>query len=1035
MKLKTIIIVLYLFIFQIQVFSQNITISTAGTPQSMVSSLATGCSEINNVVYTGAPNAIGTFANGESLGISEGVILSTGNVSNAIGPNSSGNTASAFGQPGDALFDATFGFPSTDAAVLEFDFVAYGNNAFLTFIFASEAYPELNLTQLADAMGIFVTGPGVGNIPYNNTNIALVPGTSDSITNGTINNVMGSAFYVENTNNFFEFDGYTIPINLSFATVPCVSYHIKIVVADLNPAFDSAILIGSESFKTDFALTIQNYSTSGGLYDLTEGCTNTLVVVRQDMDTLTAMPYILPFDLTITGTSTEGVDFVGISTGQYFISPYEAYISIDYTAIIDNLTEGIETIIFTFSHPSLCDSSCTAIYEIEIDIIDNYPLVAGIVENDTGICATLTSFIDLHTYLPTNMDPSTVSYSWSTNANSANTPSVNIAPPQGVQSLYCVTITDECEQSTVDCINVTNSDFSGIQLITEDNICFGDEFGTVVVLENGGMGPYYYQWNAGGLGTDSTNNINNMPAGSFGVTVTDTIGCTFNSNFVITQPDSIYYSTSVFDPKCHDFTDGSILFQMFAGVPTYTYQWSNGETTPSLSNIPAGTYVVTTSDQNGCGDIITIVVNEPDPLVLSASSDVAICLGQTTPLNAEVIGGTPMYYYSWSDGASGPFTSVTPATSTIYTVQATDINGCLSNIEEISITIYPAISVQLSTSNDSICVGDETSIYANISGGTGGPYLAVFTDGASSNILPPPYSISPVYTTTYDIIVSDFCNSPTGHYSLTINVFEPPDIEISSDINKGCRPLVINFEDLNYDENNTYHWSYGDGSNELLAHTAYPPHTFINEGLYDVTLEVVSAAGCKNTAVMEEMINVYPIPSAKFYTAPDIVSIVKPIVFFDNISYGASIYTWDFGDLSDTSNAISPEHTYNSIGRYNIKLIAENEFGCIDSVNHYITVRNEYTFYVPNVFSPSSQIPQNRTFIPVGEGIDPHNFHMIIYNRWGNKIYETYDLNHPWDGKLGDKHADIGTSFPWVVVYKDFNGEEHQESGVVTVLE
>ena len=464
---------------------------------------------------------------------------------------------------------------------------------------------------------------------------------------------------------------------------------------------------------------------------------------------------------------------------------------------------------------------------------------------------------------------------------------------------------------------------------------------------------------------------------------------------------------------------------MFNGVPPYSFEWSNGEVTSSLDSITAGVYEVTTSDQNGCSDIVSVEVNQPEPLVLWASSDVYICLGQTVPLNASVSGGTPTYFYSWSDGSTGPFTSVTPATSTIYTVYATDLNGCTSNTEEIAVNIYPPISVQLTTTN----------IYANIQGGTGGPYIAVFSDGASSEILPPPYHISPSYTTTYNITVNDFCNSPSGQYSLTINVFDPPDIDISSDINKGCRPLTVNFEDLNYEDGNVYHWDYGDGSNELLSHTANPPHTFFNEGLYDISVEVTSSVGCKNTATMEQMIGVYPIPSAKFYATPEVVSIVKPIVYFDNISNGADIYTWDFGDDSDTSNSINPEHVYRALGTYEISLIAENEFGCLDSVKHTIRVRNEYTFYAPNVFSPNSQVPENRVFIPVGEGIDPNNFHMIIYNRWGDKIYETFDLNHPWDGKIAGKQADIGTSYPWVVIYKDFNGEQHQESGVVSVLQ
>jgi PKD repeat protein len=556
----------------------------------------------------------------------------------------------------------------------------------------------------------------------------------------------------------------------------------------------------------------------------------------------------------------------------------------------------------------------------------------------------------------------------------------------------------------------------------------------VSVIPQGGFTPYTYTWTPSSLGITNTGYLGNMPAGSYSVTVTDSLNCSHWANFNINQPDSIFYSFAPFDPKCHGDANGSILFSTYNGVPPFDYLWSNGETTPSIMNLTEGIYSVTATDQNGCEVITSDTLNEPDPLLLTVSGDIYICQGQNITLFAQASGGTPAYFYNWSNGASGPQIGVNPTTNTIYTVQVRDLNNCLSEIKQIAVYVYPAISVQLQTLNDSICVGESTIIHAQILGGTGGPYTTIWSDGSNTQLLPPPYTVSPVQTTEYEIWVQDFCGSPTGYFTMTIHVFDEPEVEISSNIIEGCRPLTVAFNEVVSPAGSQFEWDFGDGDFDIQRTKRNPVHTFINEGPYDITLSVISPVGCKNTVTMPEMIHVFTVPVARFYPQPAETSNVKPIIFFDNVSTGASVSTWDFGDNTPLSNSIEPEHYYANPGEYLVQLAVENPFGCRDTFYQSVLIRNEYTFYTANAFNPNSDIPENRTFMPIGLGIDPSHFHMIIFDRFGNKLYETFDVYRPWNGDANGKKADAGETYSWIVIYRDINGQERRESGTVTIV-
>jgi hypothetical protein len=129
------------------------------------------------------------------------------------------------------------------------------------------------------------------------------------------------------------------------------------------------------------------------------------------------------------------------------------------------------------------------------------------------------------------------------------------------------------------------------------------------------------------------------------------------------------------------------------------------------------------------------------------------------------------------------------------------------------------------------------------------------------------------------------------------------------------------------------------------------------------------------------------------------------------------------------------QHTYQDTGTFPVQLIVQNSEGCADTMISYIEISPENTFWVPTAFNPHSTTGENTNFIPAGTGIDPENFHMIVYNRWGGKAFKTFDVNHGWNGKLKNGEFAKSGTYTWVVIYKDLSGKTKQKTGSVTLIE
>lgn len=210
--------------------------------------------------------------------------------------------------------------------------------------------------------------------------------------------------------------------------------------------------------------------------------------------------------------------------------------------------------------------------------------------------------------------------------------------------------------------------------------CNGNSSGAMTVTQSGGSANYSYVWSNGSTTTNtasSTNSISSLHAGTYTVTITDANGCTATASSTVTQPTVLSASTgSTMNVTCNGGSNGSASSNATGGLTPYTYLWSNGATTSSVTGISAGTYTVTVTDDNGCTSTASTTITEPTALTASTTLDKNVSCngGSDGELTGSGSGGSSSYTYSWSNGGTTASQVSLPAGT--YTVTITDNNGC-----------------------------------------------------------------------------------------------------------------------------------------------------------------------------------------------------------------------------------------------------------------------------------------------------------------------------------------------------------------------
>lgn len=429
------------------------------------------------------------------------------------------------------------------------------------------------------------------------------------------------------------------------------------------------------------------------------------------------------------------------------------------------------------------------------------------------------------------------------------------------------------------------------------------------------------------------------------------------------------------------------------GNGPFTYVWNpNVSTTNSANGLAAGVYTVTITDQStGCFAIDTINVQANNTLNVTTSGDDSICPGQNAILSATVNGGNPPFTYSWSNALPNQASNtVTPAATTTYTLNITDAAGCSAGPLLFTVTIAGPVSVTASGASP-ICVGGGTTLTANASGGDGN-----FTyNWMPGNLNGGTVTVTPPVTTTYSVTATDGCGQ-TSTQTVTIIVQQLPVITFTADTTSGCTPLFVQFSlDTTGFGNASFLWNFDDnGSTSTVAN---PSHNFITSGCHDISLTVTVPPGCSATQTQVCMINTFQQPIASFVATPTFTDILNPTIDLTNTSQNATVWYWNYGDNTSSTN-FEQDHTYDVPGIYPIYLIAMNDSGCSDTAWIDITVNDYHTFFVPNAFTPDDN-GHNEIFIPEFTNIISDGYSLIVFDRWGNIVFESNDPAVGWNGR------------------------------------
>jgi hypothetical protein len=237
---------------------------------------------------------------------------------------------------------------------------------------------------------------------------------------------------------------------------------------------------------------------------------------------------------------------------------------------------------------------------------------------------------------------------------------------------YSVTITDNNLCSSTNSVTITQPTLLTSSLTSVNVSCFNGVNGSINLTPSGGTSPYTYSWSNGSTNQD----LNNVPANTYSVTITDSKGCTTTNSVTITQPSTITLTTSVTNVNCFGESNGSLsVTNISGGTSPYIILWGNGSNQNTISNLTAGNYNVTITDNKGCNKITTLNVAQPSQLSLGLNIvNYPNCGSSNGSITSSIVGGTPPYFYLWSNGSTSQ--NLTNIPSGDYTLTVTDSKNC-----------------------------------------------------------------------------------------------------------------------------------------------------------------------------------------------------------------------------------------------------------------------------------------------------------------------------------------------------------------------
>jgi gliding motility-associated-like protein len=488
-------------------------------------------------------------------------------------------------------------------------------------------------------------------------------------------------------------------------------------------------------------------------------------------------------------------------------------------------------------------------------------------------------------------------------------------------------------------------------------------------------------------------------------------------------------------------TGDSVVFNGASSQNCATYNWNfTPNASPStalgvgshtITYPNAGTYVAILNglDNTGCQslDYVNVTVNPPVQVIIAAVDTICSGANFIQNITSSPAGAT----FSYTPSANPNLTGANPGAGG-------SINQIINNTSNSAQNITYVVNASLNGCQDSdSCVLTVTPL-VEPNFNAMGPYClglipAPMLPASSTNAIQGVWN--PLAVNTQQLGSFNYIFNPTpgqcaDSASLTVQISDNPGVSFNADNLLGCSPLqgTLTTAAVN---GATYLWQI---NGQQVGNTASISYNLPNVGCYDVELQV-DISGCAASALLSDYLCVEGTPVVGFSFVPGEFTSPSELVSFNNGTQGASSYVWQYGD-GNSSNQPEGTHTYtNTTGGYFVTLIASSPSGCTDSLTQFIGYQEPLIYYVPNTFTPD-QDQFNQQWKPIfTSGFDPYDYHLRIFNRWGELIWESFNDETGWDGVYGtDFQAQEGI-YTWEITFATKTKNEKQQlTGTLNLL-
>jgi gliding motility-associated-like protein len=552
-----------------------------------------------------------------------------------------------------------------------------------------------------------------------------------------------------------------------------------------------------------------------------------------------------------------------------------------------------------------------------------------------------------------------------------------------------------------------------------DVSCFAGTNGSATVAAAGGTQPYQFAWSMTGATTATASGFN---AGNHSVTVTDANACAASATFAIAEPAAIVTTIAIVNATCNGAANGSVDLTVTGGTAPYDYQWTGGYTTQDLTAVLAGSYEVTVTDNKICSVDDAATVGEPTAITLLFTHNDPGCTGDANgDVSVTANGGTPGYTYDWAYTPSGNDNSqLTSLPAGVYDITVTDAANCAVQGSD-TLTDPESLNALLTGKDEISCANAADGAITIVATGGTEPKQYNWSNGATTE------TISNVAPGVYNITVTDANGCDT---TLSVTFTAPPAISL-----------------MLFDPRNATCPAYADGSIQISAVGGTPSLQFgyeysINNGPFQqseffqeltagvYTIQVRDGEGCildTSTIITEPAV-----PDLIVFPTDTLVPLGSSIILASSITnYNSSDingYTWgpiSGVECSDCASTLVAPYTHTDF-----TLTVNYLSNCSVSGTVSVFVGEGNDFFIPNAFSPNGD-GNNDVLEVYGTGLA--TVKMKIFNRWGEKIFDSGNQWGGWDGTFKGQLQNPGV-YTYYVEGVYLNGKVREKRGSITIL-